>query len=107
MKVYEISHKTYDAAKIATRVCRAELDNIFDSVDALISPSSPGVAPIGLSSTGDPVFNRMWTLLGVPCINVPGLAGTSNMPIGIQVIGRPLDDARLLATADWVSKQLR
>src|SRR2546422_6887197 len=41
--------------------------------DAL--PISTGEAPEGLAATGDPVFCRIWTLLGVPCISLPVLTG--------------------------------
>ena len=74
--------------------------------DILICPSAPGEAPVGLNATGDPVFNRIWTFSGVPCINIPGLSGPNNMPVGLQVIGRFGDDARMLKAADWISRHL-
>ena len=45
--------------------------SIFDDVDVLLTLSAPGAAPKGLGSTGDPRYNRLWTLMGVPCVNVP------------------------------------
>ena len=46
--------------------------------DVMLTPSAPGAAPDGLGSTGEPTFNRLWTLLGTPCVNVPGL---STLPV--------------------------
>ena len=57
-------------AGIAARA-RAALAEIFDEVDVLLTYSAPGAPPKGLDSTGDPRFNRLWTLMGVPCVNVP------------------------------------
>ena len=37
----------------------------------VLVPAAPGEAPVGLGNTGDPIFNRMWTLLGVPCAALP------------------------------------
>jgi hypothetical protein len=62
-------------------------------VDFLLTPSAPGEAPRSLESTGDPVFNRAWTLLGVPCVNVPYGKGAHGLPLGVQLVG-PFDGDR-------------
>jgi Asp-tRNA(Asn)/Glu-tRNA(Gln) amidotransferase A subunit family amidase len=56
--------------------------------DVLLTPSATGEAPEGWGTTGSSTFNRMWTLLGWPCVNVPGLVGEHGAPIGMQLIGR-------------------
>ena len=72
--------------------------------DVLLTPSAPGIAPEGLSSTGDPIFNSVWTLLGVPCITYPVARSSKGLPMGIQVIG-PIDsDDRLIATTRWMRR---
>src|SRR5690348_12565968 len=71
----------------------------FDGIDAVLTPSAPDEVPDGLTSTGDPAFSCNWTLLGAPCISVPGLRGDRGGPIGVQVIGRRGDDAATLALA--------
>ncbi len=96
----------YDDAQKLARTCRASLDEVFGPRDALLVPSAPGEAPRGLSSTGDPVFNRIWTLLGVPCVNLPGLQGPRGLPVGVQLVGRPGQDERLLAVARWAAPRL-
>jgi Asp-tRNA(Asn)/Glu-tRNA(Gln) amidotransferase A subunit family amidase len=96
----------YDAARAETAAARAGLDGFFGSCDVLFAPAAPGEAPSGLGYTGDPVFNRMWTLLGVPCLTLPAAWGESGLPTGIQLIGRVGDDARLVAAALFVERAL-
>ncbi len=83
-----------------------ELDEIFDRYDAILTPSATGEAPVGLDSTGDPAFCTIWTLCGVPALNLPVLQGPSGMPIGAQLVSHRGDDARLFRTANWVLKGL-
>lgn len=78
---------------------RAHLDGIFEAYDALLTLAAPGEAPLGLSSTGNAVFSAIWTLMGAPCVTLPLLEGENGMPIGVQLIGAPGADERLLATA--------
>jgi amidase len=87
----------YDAAVAETAAARARLDAFFGPCDAMLAPAAPGEAPPGLGYTGNPVFNRMWTLLGVPCLTLPAVWGDSGLPTGVQLIGRIGDDARLIA----------
>ena len=69
-------------------------------------PSAPGTAPETLETTGDSVFNRVWTLMGVPSVNVPGLRGKNDLPLGLQVNGRFGDDAHTLQCAHWLEQVL-
>ncbi|MCW2241547.1 amidase [Azospirillum canadense] len=89
----------YDVARRLAADCRAQFADVLGDLDVLLTPSAPGEAPEGLEATGDPVFNRVWTLLGVPCLNVPALTGPSGLPVGVQVVGRARDDRRTLAAA--------
>jgi Asp-tRNA(Asn)/Glu-tRNA(Gln) amidotransferase A subunit family amidase len=89
----------------AIRVARRFADQIrqvFSDYDVILAPSAPGSAPEGLSSTGDPMFNAVWTLLGVPCITYPVARTSRGLPIGVQVIGPVDSDARLIAAARWM-----
>jgi Asp-tRNA(Asn)/Glu-tRNA(Gln) amidotransferase A subunit family amidase len=92
----------YDAAQRTARACRHGLAEAMRDCDALIAPAAPGEAPAGLASTGDSVFNRMWTLLHAPCVGVPVRRGPLGLPLGVQVVGRSGDDARTLACAHWI-----
>jgi Asp-tRNA(Asn)/Glu-tRNA(Gln) amidotransferase A subunit family amidase len=81
------------------------LGSVFHDVDALLVPAAPGEAP-AVATTGDPIFNRGWSALGVPAVAVPAGVGPSRMPLGVQVVGPPRHDARVLACAAWVEKAL-
>jgi Asp-tRNA(Asn)/Glu-tRNA(Gln) amidotransferase A subunit family amidase len=81
------------------------LKGLFADYDAILTFSAPGPAPATLASTGDPRFNQLWTLMGVPCVNVP--VPGSRLPVGVQVIGRFGDDGRALAVARMIEGSLR
>jgi Asp-tRNA(Asn)/Glu-tRNA(Gln) amidotransferase A subunit family amidase len=97
----------YDAARRIADQARAALAGNFDEVDVLLTFSAPGAAPKGLASTGDPRFNRLWTLMGVPCVNVPAYIADGGLPVGVQVIARFGDDAGALAAARFVEEALK
>jgi amidase len=96
----------YDAAVAETAAARRQLGGFFGECAAILAPAAPGEAPAGLEYTGNPVFNRMWTLLGTPCVTLPATWGASGLPTGIQLIGRIGDDARLMACALFVERAL-
>jgi Asp-tRNA(Asn)/Glu-tRNA(Gln) amidotransferase A subunit family amidase len=78
------------------------LDGVFDRYDAIITPATVGEAPAGLGSTGRPAFNTLWTYCGTPAITLPLMKGPNGLPLGVQLVGRRGDDARLLRTARWL-----
>ena len=80
---------------------------LLAGLDVLLTPSAPGEAPEGLASTGDPVFNRVVTLFGFPCIGLPAGTGPAGLPLGIQLVGAPRADGPLLGVAAWVAARLR
>ena len=100
-----IDQGAYGAALQLAERCAAELDAALAGQDGLLTPAVKGEAPIG-RPTGDPLFCRTWTLLGVPAVSVPGLAGPSGMPLGVQLVGRAGHDGRLLGVAGWVAERL-
>ncbi|MEW6719477.1 MAG: amidase [Thermodesulfobacteriota bacterium] len=75
------------------------LAELFGRFDAIVTPAVPGEAPVGLESTGSPIFCTIWTLCGLPAITIPVLRGSHGMPIGAQLVGAAGADARLLGTA--------
>ena len=78
---------------------------VFEDYHGILSPSSPGVAPKGLKSTGTAEFNKVWSYMGTPCISLPLLQGEGNMPLGVQLIGAKFDDHRFLGVANWLEKE--
>lgn len=95
------------AARAQAERCRALLPAVFARAGVLLTPSAPGEAPAGLSSTGDPALNRIWTLLGVPCLSLPGATGPAGLPVGVQLVGPPGGDGVLLAAAAAAEERLR
>jgi Asp-tRNA(Asn)/Glu-tRNA(Gln) amidotransferase A subunit family amidase len=101
-----ITPQQYDDARRISRRGRKELGEVFEGVDVLLSYSAPGIAPPkALASTGDPRYNRLWTLTGNPCVNVPVLKA-DGLPIGVQVIARFGNDAGALAVARFLEDAL-
>jgi Asp-tRNA(Asn)/Glu-tRNA(Gln) amidotransferase A subunit family amidase len=114
---------SFDAAKLRAAYtladsCRATFDGRFGpSLDVVLTPASPGDAPEGLHTTGDAIFNGIWTLLQVPCVGIPCIRSARGLPVGIQIVGPRFSDTRLLAIAaacapvidnepDWARKTL-
>ena len=94
------------AAREQADRCRTLFPSALSGCDALITPSAVGEAPIGVESTGDPIFNRIWTLLHVPCLSLPAAVGASGLPLGVQFVGRGGEDIALLAVGAWAELRL-
>jgi amidase len=89
---------------VARGLSEEMLDEIFSGHDVVVTPSAAGEAPAGLDATGDPMFNRLWTFCGVPCINVPMARGAENLPVGVQFVGNRETDADLIAVALYLNR---
>jgi Asp-tRNA(Asn)/Glu-tRNA(Gln) amidotransferase A subunit family amidase len=70
--------------------------------DVFLTPAAPGAAPAGIDATGSPAFNTLWTLCGMPAISLPLLAGAKGLPLGVQLVARRGEDARLMRAAAWL-----
>lgn len=99
-----IPARDYIAALDWPDVLNAGLEEIFDRCDAIVTPATLGPAPVGLAGTGSPLFNGLWTLCGTPAVTVPLMADAGGLPMGVQLVGRRGDDARLLRTARWLAE---
>jgi Asp-tRNA(Asn)/Glu-tRNA(Gln) amidotransferase A subunit family amidase len=93
------AHAVFDRAQREFPLC-------MEGLDALVTPSAPGQAPVGLGWTGDPAFNLIWTGLHVPCVTVPAGTGTDGLPLGIQIVTRIGEDRQALAWAQWVASAI-
>ena len=94
-----------DAKKRRARA-QADLAQVWDKFDLLLVPAARGAAPAGLGHTGDPIFNRFWTLLGSPCVALPFGVGPFGLPLSVQLVGPHRGDDRLIAWARWVEQRL-
>ncbi len=102
-----ISADAYDAARRAASRGRQVFADTMADYDVMLTPSAPGAAPRGLHTTGDPAFNRLWTLLGTPCVNVSGFFDDTGLPLGIQIVGRFGRDRAALEAALFVEQAIR
>ncbi|HTQ35332.1 MAG TPA: amidase [Stellaceae bacterium] len=101
-----IGAEVYDAALAEAVEARRGLADFFGDCAAILVPAAPGEAPEGLSYTGDPVFNRTWTLLGTPAVTIQAGAGPGGLPVGVQLVGRVGDDVRLMRCALFAERAL-
>ncbi|MBC7608651.1 MAG: amidase [Polaromonas sp.] len=101
-----IAREDYVSARQAASAAQREFDMLMGDYDVILAPSAPGVAPAGLLATGDPIFSRMWTLLGVPSVTLPSAVAGNGLPIGVQLVGRFGADELLLAIARWAEPSL-
>ncbi len=102
----EIGALDYQRALARIPLINEGFQDIFERCDAIVTPAAAGTAPKGLESTGDPAFCTLWTLCGMPAISLPLMRGSNGLPLGVQLVGRRGDDARLLRTARWVTAQV-
>jgi Asp-tRNA(Asn)/Glu-tRNA(Gln) amidotransferase A subunit family amidase len=103
----ECPRPVYDQARELARDCRRRLSERMREVDFLLTPSAPAEAPGRLDTTGSSLFNRVLTLLGVPCVTLPFGTGPHGLPLGVQLVGRAEGDMELLAWAGWAEQRLR
>ncbi len=99
---HEVYRKALDQAVRSRLAC----NDIFKRCDLVLAPAAVGEAPEGLASTGDPIFSRMWSLLWLPSICLPGFKGPRGLPVGVQLLGAFGEDSKLLAHAAWIEAML-
>ena len=101
----EISEAANRQAIADRETVNAALAPIFAKYDAILTPASPGPAPLGLGSTGQAIFNAFWTYAGTPCVSLP-LLEVDGMPMGVQLVGPRGADGPLLRTARWLEQRV-
>lgn len=103
-----ISREVYERDLRHRAEFRAGLEVVFGNVDVLLTPSAPGSAPaFDLGSTGDPIFNRLWTMAGAPCVTVPDvLPDDGGLPLGVQAVAAPGRDDAAVGAAAWLHANL-
>lgn len=102
----EVRALDYQKALARIPVLNRGFDELFSSYDAVLTPAAPGVAP-KLAATGDPAFCTLWTLCGMPALSLPLMTGSNGLPLGVQLVGRRDDDARLLRTGRWLVSRVQ
>jgi Asp-tRNA(Asn)/Glu-tRNA(Gln) amidotransferase A subunit family amidase len=107
--IHEAKHITpaqYGNAKAVAARGRTAIDGMFDAYDVLITPSTRGEAPTDRLSVEPSYFNRIWTLMYLPCLSLPAFTGPSGMPVGLQIVGRRDSDDHLLAAGRWIEQRI-
>jgi Asp-tRNA(Asn)/Glu-tRNA(Gln) amidotransferase A subunit family amidase len=102
----QIGVDAYDDARRTAKRARLALADLMGDYDVILTPSAPGAAPHGIESTGAAIFNHLWTLMGTPCVNVPGLSDAAGMPLGVQIVGRFGRDRAALEAALFTERAL-
>jgi Asp-tRNA(Asn)/Glu-tRNA(Gln) amidotransferase A subunit family amidase len=100
------SPETYQESLHARQTTGATLNGAMQPFDAILTLSAHGEAPLADAGTGNPHFNRVWTLLGGPALHLPTATGPLGLPIGVQLVGHPGSDLRLLDAASWLERAL-
>lgn len=95
-----ISAETYDEAVAKAEACGRLFDASFAEFDVVLAPAVTGEAPKGLEWTGEPIFLRPWSMLGVPAATVPAQLGPNGLPIGVQLIGPNGGERAVLEAVD-------
>lgn len=99
----------YAKAQKARALIKSDFDETFDAVDVLLTPTTPTPAFEQGSKSGDPlamyqsdVYTVPASLAGLPALSIPIGAhpDAPHLPIGMQLIGRPFDEALLLQVGD-------
>jgi len=84
----------------------AEIKPLLNEVDAILTPGAVGASPGNLNTTGNPVMQAPWTILGLPSVSLPAGLNRAGLPLAIQLVGRPKREKELLATARWCERVL-
>ncbi len=101
-----MSIQDYRRALAERGYIRAVYARLSSFADAAITLSAIGAAPVGLHSTGNPIFAVAGSLLGVPAVSLP-LLSDEGLPLGLQVIGFEQQDAALIGVAAWLRDALQ
>ena len=103
---WAVTRAQYDDARQTAREARRQFADLMRGFDLALTLPARGEAPVGLTSTGDSVFNRVWTLLGVPTLTLPCGSGPQGLPLGVQLAAAFDQDMALLAHARWAAGAL-
>ncbi|MFS3135384.1 amidase [Gluconacetobacter sacchari] len=102
----KITRAAYEQAQTQAADLRRRAAALFAQYDMLVAPAAPGEAPLRSQGTGSPIFSRLWTLLYLPTVTLPGLLGPSGLPVGIQCLAPHGTDHALLGHALWAEALL-
>jgi Asp-tRNA(Asn)/Glu-tRNA(Gln) amidotransferase A subunit family amidase len=97
-----IDAQAYQCAKLTLLDARRSMAAERARIDGILTFAAPGEAPEGLASTGDSIFNRVWTTLELPCVSLPAGTGPRGLPLAVQWVGMPGEDEATLGAAGLI-----
>jgi Asp-tRNA(Asn)/Glu-tRNA(Gln) amidotransferase A subunit family amidase len=106
-KANAVSDDAYQEALGIQRAANEWFEQFFHDYDAIVTPSATGEPPLYGDGTGDPICCTTWTLCGLPCVSLPLLRGSKDLPIGVQLVGSTDTDDRLLRSTRWLLSLLQ
>jgi Asp-tRNA(Asn)/Glu-tRNA(Gln) amidotransferase A subunit family amidase len=102
----QIDQTQFDKAELHVIACIRAMEKVFASCDVILTPSTCGEATTDLTGVSNSAFNRTWTVLQGPCVNIPAYRGPNGMPVGVQIVGPVGSDGRTLAVAQAIAATL-
>ncbi|WP_062142267.1 amidase [Acetobacter cerevisiae] len=102
----KISYAAYRAALEQAHALREAMSALITPGTVLLAPAAPGEAPLITEGTGSPIFSRLWTLLRLPTVTLPGLTGVNGLPVGVQLLAGLGEDEELLNYSGWAETLL-
>jgi Asp-tRNA(Asn)/Glu-tRNA(Gln) amidotransferase A subunit family amidase len=98
-----IADAEYERAKKTIDDCRHQCRVVLGEHDCILTASSPGAAPLFANNdTGNAIFNKLWTALGLPCVSIPGPTPPGGLPVGIQIVAARNTDIKVLFAAETI-----
>lgn len=102
-----IAEQDYRESLVRRDISRRALERLLGPTGVIIGPAAQGPAPDRSTGTGSPDLSRAWQLLGLPVVVVPGARSTTGMPLGLQLVGLPGSEPRLLTLGRRLEQLLR
>ncbi len=106
LAAFAYGSRAFVRAQQARGLIRRRYEALFERIDLLSTPSQPDGAP-ALNTPGWTTFTGPFNTLGWPAISVPAGLTATGLPLGIQLVGQPWDEATVLRAAHVVEAEVR
>lgn len=100
------SYERYVESRNMIERCRAQMMQLLEDYDVVLTAGAAGEAPVGLHTTGSSKLALIWTTMHLPAISVPVFKGPGGMPFGALLVGKRSGDRELFASARWIYRML-
>jgi aspartyl-tRNA(Asn)/glutamyl-tRNA(Gln) amidotransferase subunit A len=101
----------YVRAQRARTLIKQECKRVFETVDAIVTPTVPIVAPciddLGTAAASLPRFTRYFNVAALPAISIPCGFSAEGLPIGMQIVGKAFDEFTVLRIAHTYEQEAR